>query len=153
MLLFGQNQTIIVRFFIDLEDHFCRRMKDNFEQKHRQSDQELIRLTQMHQTDIERLKTQHQEQIQDFQHRLDQLTCQRDELEQRCQVLDERVKNFMATLAEDENADVVLATMEKLEKDRASLQTVIEMRNEELNQLRTKINEQVLQVEEKIFLD
>ena len=131
---------------IRLDEQLYRRTRDNFEQERRQHTEELARLDQKHRSECESLRTSHQEEIHTYQQRLEQLTGQRDELEQRCQVLDERVKNFLATLAEDENADVVLATLEKLEKDRASLQLVIEMRTEELNQLRTKINEQVLQV-------
>jgi hypothetical protein len=49
-------------------------------------------------------------------------------------------------MAESEHADVLLCHVETLEKDRTSLQTVLEMKNQELTQIRTKINEQVFQV-------
>lgn len=52
----------------------------------------------------------------------------------------------MEEMENSEHADPLLRHVETLEKDKASLQTVLEMRNQELTQLRTKINEQVFQV-------
>ncbi len=52
----------------------------------------------------------------------------------------------MAEMANSEHADALLCHVETLEKDRTSLQTVLEMKNRELTQLRTKLNEQVFQV-------
>jgi hypothetical protein len=49
-------------------------------------------------------------------------------------------------MANSEHADVLLCHVETLEKDRTSLQTVLELRNHELTQLRSRINEQVFQV-------
>ena len=51
-------------------------------------------------------------------------------------------------MANSEYADPLLSHVETLEKDRTSLQTVLELRNQELTQLRTRINEQVFQVRE-----
>lgn len=52
----------------------------------------------------------------------------------------------MEEMANSEHADPLLRRVETLEKDKASLQTVLEFRTQELTQLRTKINEQVFQV-------
>lgn len=49
-------------------------------------------------------------------------------------------------MANSEYADPLLRHVETLEKDRTSLQTVLELRNQELTQLRTRLNEQVFQV-------
>jgi uncharacterized protein YqgV (UPF0045/DUF77 family) len=49
-------------------------------------------------------------------------------------------------MANSEHADLLLTHVAHLEKDRTSLQTVLEMKTQELMQLRTKLNEQVLQV-------
>lgn len=60
--------------------------------------------------------------------------------------MQEKVDKFMEEMENSEHADPLLRHVETLEKDKASLQTVLEMRNQELTQLRTKINEQVFQV-------
>jgi hypothetical protein len=52
----------------------------------------------------------------------------------------------MEEMSTSEYADPLLRHMETLEKDRTSLQTVLELRNHELTQLRSRINEQVFQV-------
>jgi hypothetical protein len=52
----------------------------------------------------------------------------------------------MEEMANSEYADPLLRHVETLEKDRTSLQTVLELRNQELTQLRTRINEQTFQV-------
>ena len=68
------------------------------------------------------------------------------ELDTRCKSLQEQVDRFVDEMEKSELADPLLRRVEILEKDRASLQTVLEIRNQELTQLRSKINEQVLQV-------
>jgi hypothetical protein len=55
----------------------------------------------------------------------------------------------MEEMANSEHADPLLRRVETLEKDKGSLQTVVDMRNQEVTQLRTKINEQVFQVIKK----
>lgn len=67
-------------------------------------------------------------------------------LESRCQTLQEKVDSFLNEMANSEHADVLLCHVEHLEKDRTSLQTVLEMKTFEVNQLRTKLNEQTVQV-------
>jgi hypothetical protein len=52
----------------------------------------------------------------------------------------------MEEMSNSEYADPLLRHVETLEKDRTSLQTVLELRNQELTQLRTRINEQTFQV-------
>jgi hypothetical protein len=52
----------------------------------------------------------------------------------------------MEEMANSEHADPLLRRVEILEKDNTSLQTVLEIKNQELTQLRTKMNEQVFQV-------
>jgi predicted RNase H-like nuclease (RuvC/YqgF family) len=58
----------------------------------------------------------------------------------------------MDEMANSEHADPLLRRVEILEKDNASLQTVVEMRTQELTHLRTKINEQVFQREDQMAL-
>lgn len=67
-------------------------------------------------------------------------------MESRCQSLQEKVDGFLTEMANSEHADVLLCHVEHLEKDRTSLQTVLEMKTLEVNQLRTKLNEQIVQV-------
>ena len=52
-------------------------------------------------------------------------------------------------MANSEYADPLLRHVETLEKDRTSMQTVLELRNQELGQLRTRLNEQVFEVQQK----
>ena len=49
-------------------------------------------------------------------------------------------------MANSEHADVLLCHVETLEKDRTSLQAVLELKNKEITRLRAKIHEQQLQV-------
>ena len=71
---------------------------------------------------------------------------EKNELELRGASLQERIDGYMAEMASSPHADTLLCHVETLEKDRTSLQTVLEMKNQEVAQLRTKINEQVFQV-------
>lgn len=59
--------------------------------------------------------------------------------------------DFLTEMANSEQADLLLCHVEHLEKDRTSLQSVLEMKNYEIGQLRTKLNEQVFQVERILF--
>jgi hypothetical protein len=52
-------------------------------------------------------------------------------------------------MSNSEYADPLLRHVATLEKDRTSLETVLEFRNQELTQLRTRINEQVFEVKKK----
>jgi hypothetical protein len=49
-------------------------------------------------------------------------------------------------MANSEHADLLLCHVETLEKDRTSLQTVLEFKNKEITRLRTKLHEQEIQV-------
>ncbi len=62
-------------------------------------------------------------------------------MESRCSVLQEKVDGFLTEMANSEHADVLLCHVETLEKDRTSLQSVLEIKTKELTQLRTKIRE------------
>lgn len=62
-------------------------------------------------------------------------------------MLEERIEMFNEEMAKSEHADLLLTHVEKLEKDRTSLQTVLELKNLEVTQLRAKINEQTFQVD------
>ena len=72
-------------------------------------------------------------------------------MERRCAALQEKVDVHVAEMANSEHADALLCHVEHLEKDRTSLQTVLEMKTRELTQLRTKLNEQVFQVTNDSF--
>lgn len=138
---------------LPLGRHVHQHLKEKLERQRLTHEQALLDQNETHRSELERLKIHHQQQIHDYQHRLEQLTTERDTLDQQCQQLSARVNSFLESLAENENADAVLTTLEKLEKDRTSLETVLEMKNEELNQLRAKINEQVFQVGNKSIND
>lgn len=51
-------------------------------------------------------------------------------------------------MANSEHADPLLRHVETLEKDRTSMQTILELRNQELAQLRIRLDEQVFEVEQ-----
>jgi hypothetical protein len=55
----------------------------------------------------------------------------------------------MEEMANSEHADPLLRRVEILEKDRNSLQTALELRTQDLTQLRTRFNEQTFQVLKK----
>ena len=67
-------------------------------------------------------------------------------MESQCLVLQEKVDGFLTEMANSEHADMLLCHVETLEKDRTSLQTVLEWKNKEVTQLRTKLNEQEIKV-------
>lgn len=52
----------------------------------------------------------------------------------------------MGEMANSEHADLLLCHVDKLEKDRTSLQTVLDLKGQELTQLRSRMNAQVFQV-------
>ncbi|CAF3318522.1 unnamed protein product, partial [Rotaria sp. Silwood2] len=57
--------------------------------------------------------------------------------------------NFYNEMANSEHADVLLCHVEILEKDRTSLQSVLELKNKEITQLRTKLNEQEIRLNDE----
>lgn len=67
-------------------------------------------------------------------------------MDSRCLLLQEKVDGFLAEMANCEQADLLLCHVETLEKDRTSLQSVLELKNKEITQLRTKLHEQEVQV-------
>ncbi len=67
-------------------------------------------------------------------------------MDSRCLLLQEKVDGFLAEMANSEHADLLLCHVETLEKDRTSLQTVLEFKNKEITRLRTKLHEQEIQV-------
>ena len=71
-------------------------------------------------------------------------------METRCGILQEKVDGFLTEMANSEHADVLLCHVETLEKDRTSLQSVLELKNKEITQLRTKLHEQESQVKDPI---
>ena len=60
--------------------------------------------------------------------------------------MQEKVDGFLTEMANSQHADVLLCHVETLEKDRTSLQVVLELKNKEISQLRTKLHELQLQV-------
>ncbi|CAF3690128.1 unnamed protein product [Rotaria sp. Silwood1] len=72
--------------------------------------------------------------------------------ESRCSILQEKVDNFLTEMANSQHADVLLCHVETLEKDRTSLQTVLELKNKEITQLRTKLNEQEIRLHDETAL-
>jgi hypothetical protein len=49
-------------------------------------------------------------------------------------------------MASSEHGDLLLSHVDKLEKDRQSLEMVLEIKNQELTKLRTQIHEQINEV-------
>jgi hypothetical protein len=56
------------------------------------------------------------------------------------------VDSFLTEMANSEHADMLLCHVETLEKDRTSLQSVLELKTKELTQLRTKLHELEIKV-------
>lgn len=73
-------------------------------------------------------------------------------MESRCVVLQEKVDGFLTEMANSEHADVLLCHVETLEKDRTSLQTVLELKTKEISHLRTRLNEQEIKVRRKLSI-
>ncbi|CAF4491393.1 unnamed protein product [Rotaria sp. Silwood2] len=113
---------------------------------------ELATLNEQHQNQINIMKETSKEKSIEYQQQIDKLLNEKIELETRCTSLQEQVDRFMEEMANSEHADPLLRRVETLEKDKASLQTALEIKNQELTQLRTKFNEQVFQREDQLAL-
>ena len=77
---------------------------------------------------------------------------EKTELESRCAILQEKVDGFLTEMANSEHADVLLCHVETLEKDRTSLQSVLELKTKEITHLRTRLNEQVIKVRTELSI-
>jgi len=132
--------------------HKCQRLIKQIEQLKSTHQNDLIRQTAEHQQRFETFERIHQDQIKEFHLKIQTIEDEKCLLESRCQILQEKVDSFLNEMANSEHADVLLCHVEHLEKDRTSLQTVLEMKTFEVNQLRTKLNEQTVQLEDKMAL-
>ncbi|CAF0765859.1 unnamed protein product [Adineta ricciae] len=112
----------------------------------------LVTLEKQHRHETDLLKERHGKQTTEYQQNLDEASNKNMELDTCCKSLQEQVDRFVDEMEKSEHADPLSRRVEILEKDRASLQTVLEIRNQELTQLRSKINEQVLQREDQLAL-
>ncbi|CAM4928714.1 unnamed protein product [Rotaria socialis] len=110
---------------------------------------ELSEINKRHQNQIESLNKTNEQRLNEYQQKLDNLLNENNQLEARCSVLQEKVDGFLTEMANSEHADVLLCHVETLEKDRTSLQTVLELKNKEITQLRTKLNEQEIQLNDE----
>ncbi|CAF3996248.1 unnamed protein product [Rotaria magnacalcarata] len=110
---------------------------------------ELSEINRRHQNQIENLNKTNDQRLNEYQQKLDHLLNENNQLEARCSVLQEKVDGFLTEMANSEHADVLLCHVETLEKDRTSLQTVLELKNKEITQLRTKLNEQEIQLNDE----
>ncbi|CAF0744396.1 unnamed protein product [Adineta ricciae] len=107
---------------------------------------DLITLEKQQQNRIDILNKTHEQQINEYQQKNKQLLQEKTEVETHCAILQEKVDGFLTEMANSEHADVLLCHMETLEKDRTSLQSVLELKNKEITQLRTKLHEQESQL-------
>lgn len=73
-------------------------------------------------------------------------------MESRCAILQEKVDEFLTEMANSEHADVLLCHVETLEKDRTSLQSVLELKTKEITHLRTRLNEQEIKVRTELSI-
>lgn len=92
------------------------------------------------------LNKTHEQQSNETQQKTNDLLNEKTELESRCMLLKEKVDGFLTEMANSQHADALLCHVETLEKDRTSLQSVLELKNKEITQLRTKVNEQQIKV-------
>ena len=134
----------------------------------------IVELKTSHQTELnllnqhfehsnDKLTKTHEQQLNEYQQKLDQLlvwnfllrkiNClfcflkkEKTEVDVRCGILQEKVDGFLTEMGNSEHADVLLCHVETLEKDRTSLQTVLELKTKEVTQLRTKVSEQAMRV-------
>lgn len=107
---------------------------------------ELNSLSQQNEQIIEKLTKSHEQQFNEYQQRFEQLLKEKTESDARCGVLQEKVDAFLTEMANSEHADVLLCHVETLEKDRTSLQTVLEFKTKEVTQLRMKVSEQEMKL-------
>ncbi|CAF1214956.1 unnamed protein product [Adineta steineri] len=129
-----------------------KKLKTVIEQLKTSHKKELIILNEQHQKQIDIINELHKKQIIDHQQQIDQLLNEKIQLQTQCTSLQEQVDRFNEEMANSEYADPLLRRVEILEKDRSGLQTVLEIRNQELTQLRTKMNEQVFEREDQLAL-
>ncbi|CAF1318098.1 unnamed protein product [Rotaria sp. Silwood1] len=113
---------------------------------------ELATLNEQYQNQINIIKENSKEKFLEYQQQMNKLLNEKNEFETRCVSLQEQVDRFMEEMANSEHADPLLRRVETLEKDKTSLQTVLEIKSQELTQLRTKFNEQVFQREDQLAL-
>ncbi|CAF2085137.1 unnamed protein product [Rotaria magnacalcarata] len=113
---------------------------------------EIVTLNERCKNQINTMNGTYNEKCLEYQGQIDKLCNEKIQLETRSQSLQEQVDRFVEEMENSEHADPLLRRVETLEKDKASLQTVVEMRNQELTQLRTRINEQVFQREDQLAL-
>ncbi|CAF0888426.1 unnamed protein product [Adineta steineri] len=103
---------------------------------------ELTALDKQHQNRIEILNKTHEQQLNESQQKLNDLLNEKSQVDSHCLLLQEKVNGFVTAMENSEHADVLLCHVDTLEKDRTSLQTVLELKNKEIAQLRTKLHEQ-----------
>ncbi|CAF1248418.1 unnamed protein product [Rotaria sordida] len=127
-------------------------LKISIEQLQSSFKNELAILNEQHQNQINIMKETSKEKFIEYQQQIDKLLNEKIKLESHCTSLQEQVDRFMEEMANSEHADPLLRRVEILEKDRTSLQTALEIKNQELTQLRTKFNEQVFQREDQLAL-
>ncbi|CAF4387887.1 unnamed protein product, partial [Rotaria socialis] len=120
-------------------------LKNFIEQLQLSHKNEIVTLNEKCKNQINAMKETYNEKCLEYQRQIDKLCNEKIQLETRSKSLQEQVDRFMEEMENSEHADPLLRRVETLEKDKASLQTVVEMRNQELTQLRTRINEQVFQ--------
>ncbi|UJR32141.1 hypothetical protein I4U23_019608 [Adineta vaga] len=150
----SQNEQIKQHYELQLKkvQTASNQLKISIDQLQTSHQNELSTLEQQHRNQLDTIKELHQQQIIEYQQNLDKASNEKIEFEIRCKSLQEQVDRFMDEMANSEHADPLLRRVEILEKDRTSLQTVLEIRKQELTQLRTKINEQVFQREDQLAL-
>ncbi|CAF3251921.1 unnamed protein product [Rotaria socialis] len=127
-------------------------LKNFIEQLQLSHKNEIVTLNEKCKNQINAMKETYNEKCLEYQRQIDKLCNEKIQLETRSKSLQEQVDRFMEEMENSEHADPLLRRVETLEKDKASLQTVVEMRNQELTQLRTRINEQVFQREDQLAL-
>mgnify|MGYP006892777371 CR=1 FL=1 len=77
---------------------------------------------------------------------IDKLTNENQDFEKRCTNLQVEVDRFYDEMKNSEYADPLLRRVDILEKDRNSLETALEIKTQELIQLRIQMNEQSFEV-------
>ncbi|CAF3709444.1 unnamed protein product [Rotaria sp. Silwood1] len=127
-------------------------LKTSIEQLQSTHKNELSQLDKRYHSRIETLNKTHEQNLNEHQQKFDHLLHEKKELESRCSILQEKVDNFLTEMANSQHADVLLCHVETLEKDRTSLQTVLELKNKEITQLRTKLNEQEIRLHDETAL-
>ncbi|CAF3924289.1 unnamed protein product [Rotaria sordida] len=110
---------------------------------------ELSVLDKRYHSQIETLNKTHEQKLNEYKQKMNHLLHEKNELESCCSLLQEKVDSFLTEMANSEHADILLCHVETLEKDRTSLQTVLELKTKEITQLRTKLNEQEIRLHDE----